>query len=262
MEINLLNSVAGLGVGIIVGMTGVGGGSLMAPIMMLIFGVSPATAVGTDLWVAGITKVFGAAVHRKKGTIDYGILRLMFLGSMPAAALTLYWLHVAGGSQLRGGMMVKTLGVTLMLSSTAALFRKKFHEVGERVRSTSPVAFKSMQPHLTVICGAILGFLVTFTSIGAGALGAVMLLYLYPRRLTPSSLVGTDITHAIPLTFLAGTGHMLMGNVDFSLLGNLLIGSIPGILIGSVIAVYAPANVIRVCIAVVLAAVGLKMVAG
>jgi uncharacterized membrane protein YfcA len=262
MELNLVNSVAGLAVGIIVGMTGVGGGSLMAPIMMLIFGVSPATAVGTDLWFAGITKLFGFAVHRKKGTIDVQILRRMFLGSIPAAGLTLLWLYYSGGSQAKSGAMVKTLGVTLILTSIAALFRAQFHQVGAYVRGSRPVPFKAMQPAMTIVCGAILGFLVTFTSIGSGALGAVMLLYLYPRRLTPSSLVGTDITHAIPLTFLAGFGHLMMGNVNFSLLGNLLIGSIPGILIGSFAAVYAPAKVTRTAIAIVLAAVGLKMLLG
>ncbi|HZP10785.1 MAG TPA: sulfite exporter TauE/SafE family protein [Nevskiaceae bacterium] len=262
MELNLVNSVAGLFVGVVVGMTGVGGGSLMAPIMMLIFGIAPATAVGTDLWFAGITKLFGFAVHRKKGTIDFGILRRMFLGSIPAAGLTLLWLYETGGSQVKNGMMVKTLGATLILTSIAALSRNRFHKIGQYMRGAKPVPFKAMQPTLTVVAGAILGFLVTFTSIGSGALGAVMLLYLYPRRLTPSSLVGTDITHAIPLTFLAGFGHLLMGNVNFSLLGNLLIGSIPGILIGSVVAVYAPDKVIRTAIAIVLALVGLKMLAG
>ncbi len=262
MEVNLVNSIAGLFVGIVVGMTGVGGGSLMAPIMMLIFGIAPATAVGTDLWFAGITKIFGFAVHRKQGTIDFGILKRMFLGSIPASLATLIWLHQTGGSQVKNGVMVKTLGATLIVSSIAALSRAKFHQIGQYMRGTKPVPFKAMQPAMTVVAGAILGFLVTFTSIGSGALGAVMLLYLYPRRLTPSSLVGTDITHAIPLTFLAGFGHLLMGNVNPSLLGGLLIGSIPGILIGSFVAVRAPDKIIRTAIAIVLAAVGLKMLVG
>jgi uncharacterized membrane protein YfcA len=259
VDLNLVNAAAGLGVGIVVGMTGVGGGSLMAPIMMLVFGVAPATAVGTDLWFAGITKVFGAGVHRKQGTIDYGILKRMFMGSIPAAALTLWWLYASAGAQMKNGAMIKALGITLILSSTAALFRKQFHAVGESLRATHPTGSKAAQPALTVACGAILGFLVTFTSIGAGALGAVMLLYLYPRRLTPSALVGTDITHAIPLTFLAGTGHLLMGNVDYGLLGSLLVGSIPGILLGSLFALRAPAQMIRTAIAIVLALVGIKM---
>ena len=262
MTLNLSNSIAGLLVGIIVGLTGVGGGSLMAPIMVLIFGVAPSTAVGTDLWFAAITKIFGGWIHGKKGTIDWQILRRMFLGSLPAALLTLLWLYESGGTQTRSGLMMRMLGATLILSSAAAMFRTRFHAIGEKLRGTRPVQFKAMQPALTVVAGVILGVLVTLTSIGAGALGAVMLLYLYPRRLTPSTLVGTDIVHAIPLTILAGTGHLLMGNVNGVLLGNLLIGSIPGIVAGSLVAVYAPAAIIRTAIAIVLALVGLKMAAG
>jgi uncharacterized membrane protein YfcA len=259
MLINPVNAAAGLGVGIIVGMTGVGGGSLMAPIMMLLFGVAPATAVGTDLWFAAITKIFGGWIHGKKGTIDWQILRRMLLGSVPAALLTLLWLWKSGVGQSHSKLIVQMLAVALILSSFAALSRARFHAIGEKLRGTKPVAFKAMQPALTVFAGAILGFMVTFTSIGAGALGAVMLLYLYPRRLTPRSLVGTDIVHAIPLTILAGTGHALMGNVDLALLGSLLVGSIPGIVIGSYAAVHAPDRIIRTAIAIVLAAVGLKM---
>jgi uncharacterized membrane protein YfcA len=128
------------------------------------------------------------------------------------------------------------------------------------MRGARPIEFKSLQPALTVIAGAILGFLVTFTSIGAGALGAVMLLYLYPIRLTASSLVGTDIVHAIPLTILAGTGHLILGNVNYGLLGNLLIGSVPGILLGALLSTHAPEKLVRSGISVMLAVVGFRMV--
>ncbi|HUP93038.1 MAG TPA: sulfite exporter TauE/SafE family protein [Solimonas sp.] len=259
MTFSLINAAAGFGVGVLVGLTGVGGGSLMAPIMVLLFGVAPGTAVGTDLWFAAITKIFGGWIHGKKGTIDWQILRRMYMGSLPAALLTLLWIWQSGASQYRGKTMMQVLGFTLILTSVAAFSRARFHAYGQKLRAKRPIEFKKVQPGLTIFCGAILGFLVTFTSIGAGALGAVMLLYLYPRRLTPSSLVGTDIVHAIPLTILAGTGHLLMGNVDLSLLGGLLIGSIPGIVIGSLAAVYAPEKFIRSAIAVVLALVGLKM---
>lgn len=260
MTLDLVNSAAGLGVGIIVGLTGVGGGSLMAPIMVLIFGVAPATAVGTDLWFAAITKIFGGWVHGTKGTIDWQILRRMFYGSLPAALLTLIWLHQSGAGQYKGDLIMTMLGATLILTSVAAAFRTRFHAVGQRLRASKPATFKAMQPPLTVFGGAILGFLVTLTSIGAGALGAVMLLYLYPRRLTPSTLVGTDIVHAIPLTILAGTGHLLMGNVNVELLASLLLGSIPGIVIGSLLAVKVPAHYLRLGITVMLALVGLKMI--
>jgi uncharacterized membrane protein YfcA len=152
------------------------------------------------------------------------------------------------------------LGATLILSSGAAVFRKRFHAFGARMRGARPIEFKSAQPALTVVAGAILGFLVTFTSIGAGALGAVMLLYLYPLRLTASKLVGTDIVHAIPLTILAGTGHLLLGNVNFTLLGSLLLGSIPGIVVGALASTYAPEKIVRSAISVMLALVGFKMV--
>ena len=260
MSIVWINCAAGFGVGALVGLTGVGGGSLMAPIMILLFGIAPSTAVGTDLWFAATTKVFGGWVHGKKGTIDKQILRRLFCGSLPAAVLTLIWLYRTGAGQSHSQLMFKTLGVTLILTSIAAVFRKRFHAFGQRMRGTRPIEFKTLQPALTVVAGAILGFLVTFTSIGAGALGAVMLLYLYPIRLTASALVGTDIVHAIPLTILAGTGHLLMGNVNFGLLGNLLLGSIPGIVLGSLASTYAPEKIVRSAISIMLAIVGVKMV--
>lgn len=260
MSVTWANTVAGFGVGMLVGLTGVGGGSLMTPIMILLFGIAPSTAVGTDLWFAAITKIVGGWVHGKRGTIDWQILRRMFYGSIPAAIVTLLWLHSAKMGPNHNQLMFKTLGVTLILSSVAAVFRKRFHAFGTRMRGERPIEFKTLQPALTVLAGAILGFLVTFTSIGAGALGAVMLLYLYPLRLTASSLVGTDIVHAIPLTILAGSGHLLLGNVNFGLLGNLLIGSVPGIMLGALLSAYAPEKVVRSAISVMLAVVGIKMV--
>ncbi len=182
------------------------------------------------------------------------------MGSLPASLATLVWLHLSGVGQSHSKLMMQVLGVTLILTSIAALSRNRVHAFGELLRGSKPNAFKASQPALTVIAGVVLGFLVTFTSIGAGALGAVMLLYLYPRRLTPLSLVGTDIVHAIPLTLLAGTGHLLMGNVDLGLLGTLLIGSIPGIIIGSLLAMRAPEQLVRTAITIVLALVGLKMI--
>jgi uncharacterized protein len=260
VTINWVNCVAGFGVGALVGLTGVGGGSLTAPIMILVFGISPNTAVGTDLWFAGATKVVGALIHGNKGTIDRKILVHMLCGSLPAAAVTLVWLAMTGTSQNHNQLMFKTLGVTLILTAIAAAFRKRIHEFGQRMRGARPIEFKKVQQPLTLVAGAILGFLVTFTSIGAGALGAVMLLYLYPIRLTASRLVGTDIAHAIPLTVLAGIGHLFLGNVNFELLAGLLIGSIPGIALGSIASTHAPEAIVRSAIYVMLAAVGMRMV--
>jgi uncharacterized protein len=259
VTLNWLNSLAGFGVGFLVGLTGVGGGSLMTPIMILLFGFAPNVAVGTDLWFAAITKIVGGWVHGKKGTLDLQILKLMYCGSLPASAATLWWLHTTGMTPSHNQLMLKTLGATLILTSIVSLFRRRFHAWGARMVDGRPLGVKIAQPLLTVVAGAILGFLVTFTSIGAGALGAVMLLYLYPVRLTASSLVGTDIVHAIPLTILAGFGHFLLGNVNYNLLGNLLLGSIPGIVIGALLSAYAPEKLVRPSIALMLVVVGMKM---
>lgn len=253
-----LHSVAGLFVGLLVGMTGVGGGALMTPLLVLLFGVVPATAVGTDLWFAAITKMAGGVVHSRSGTVDWEVFKRLCTGSLPAAVVTLVALNVLGSGKV-GGVLVHALGAVLILTAAAMLFKKAFHGFGQRLRTSLPEDFKRAQPALTVVAGAILGVLVSLTSIGAGALGAVMLLYLYPFRMKPTRLVGTDIVHAIPLTVVAGTGHLMMGNVDLALLGSLLVGSIPGILMGSVISTRAPEAVLRSVIAVVLVAAGVKM---
>ena len=257
---NWMNTVAGFGVGAMVGMTGVGGGALMTPILVLLFGIAPAAAVGTDLWFAAITKLVGGTVHHNKGGVDWQVLRRLLAGSLPAAVGTLVWLHYSGVAQVRQGLILNALGGVLLLTALAMVFRKRTHAVGMRLRATAPEDFKRMQPAMTVLAGAILGFLVTLTSVGAGALGVVMLLYLYPFRMTPARLVGTDIVHAIPLTIVAGTGHLLMGNVDLLLLGKLLLGSIPGIVIGSMIGSKVPEGVLRGAISVVLIAVGIKLI--
>lgn len=258
---DFMNTLAGFGVGLLVGLTGVGGGALMTPILVLLFGVAPTTAVGTDLWFAAITKLFGGAVHHRRGTVDWEVFRRLCYGSMPAAVLTLAWLNYSGMDKLRNGMIVQALGVVLLITAFAMVFKKRFHAIGQRLRTHAPARFKGAQPALTMVAGAILGFLVTLTSIGAGALGAVMLVYLYPLRMNPARLVGTDIVHAIPLTIVAGIGHMMMGNVDFSLLGAMLVGSVPGIILGSLAGAKAPEHLLRGGIAAVLVFVGVKILA-
>ena len=254
-----LNAVAGFGVGTIVGITGVGGGSLMAPILVLLFGVAPASAVGTDLWFAAITKAVGGWVHHQKGGVDTQVLKLLCWGSLPAAVLTLACLQWAHGARLQNQVLLTALGAVLLLTAVAMVFKKRAQQFGQKLRDVSPVDFKRWQPALTVVAGAILGLLVTLTSIGAGALGTVMLVYLYPYRMTPKRLVGTDIVHAIPLTIVAGTGHLLMGNVNLLLLGQLLLGSVPGIVIGSLLAGKLPETGLRWAIAVVLTIASLKL---
>lgn len=257
--IEWMNVVAGFGVGVLVGLTGVGGGALMTPILLLLFGVAPAAAVGTDLWFSAITKTVGAWIHGKKGSVDWEVLRRLFAGSIPAALLALAWLHFGDGGAVLSVWTVKAVGGLLVLTAVASLARTHILDIGRRLRLGSPEEFKRLQPALTVLGGGIIGALVTLTSIGAGALGAVLLLYLYPLRMKPLTLVGTDIVHAIPLTVLAGSGHLLLGNVNFGLLAGLLAGSIPGIILGSLCASRTPQHFLRLAITVVLTLVGLKM---
>lgn len=254
-----VNALAGFGVGTVVGITGVGGGALMTPILVLLFGVAPASAVGTDLWFAAITKMVGGWVHHSKGSVDGEVLKLLCWGSLPASVATLLWLHFSHASKMNSSLLMSALGVVLLLTALAMVFKKRAQNVGLKLRTMAPVDFKRAQPALTVVAGAVLGLLVTLTSIGAGALGAVMLVYLYPFRMTPSRLVGTDIVHAIPLTIVAGTGHMLMGNVDLGLLGMLLLGSIPGVVLGSLIGHRLPEQALRAAIAALLVIAGFKL---
>lgn len=256
---NWITTFAGFGVGIVVGLTGVGGGALMTPILVMLFGVAPHTAVGTDLLFASVTKFFGAAVHHHRGTVDWQVVRRLAAGSVPAAAATALLLGWLGAAQIKEGLILKALGLALVVTAAGLIFKMRLHSRGKRLRTETPAAFKAAQPALTVLAGAILGALVTLTSVGAGALGTVMLVYLYPYRLTPAKLVGTDLAHAIPLALTAGAGHLALGNVDFGLLGNLLAGSIPGILLGSVLSTRVPERLVRIAIALVLLVVGARL---
>jgi hypothetical protein len=253
--------VAGLLVGTIVGLTGVGGGALMTPILVLLFGTPVQTAVGTDLLYASITKVFGTAVHQKHGTVDWQIVRRLAAGSLPAAALTLLWMNHAGVHRISNGTIILSIGIALAVTALGMLFKEQLHHLGTRLRVGNSEGFKRAQPILTVLAGVVLGVLVTLTSIGAGALGTVMLVYLYPLRLDANKLVGTDLAHAIPLALIAGLGHLALGNVDYVLMLNLLMGSIPGVILGAMISTRAPIKLIRGSIALVLMVVSYKMLA-
>jgi uncharacterized protein len=249
MTIEPLYSLAGVLVGVLVGLTGVGGGSLMTPILVLAFGFHPATAVGTDLLYAAATKTVGTTVHGWRGTLDWSIVRRLALGSVPTTIVTLLLLGQASEhSSATQHLLATLLGVVLVVSAVATLLR---HRIVGETDGRQPVA-------LTVLLGAILGVLVSLTSVGAGALGMTALLVLYPRH-PLKSLVGADIAHAVPLTLLAGTGHWLLGSVDLGLLGSLLIGSIPGIVVGSLLAGVMREAALRPVLATVLAIVGVKL---
>ncbi|MDP1027976.1 sulfite exporter TauE/SafE family protein [Sphingomonas sp. KR1UV-12] len=256
MTIEPLYSLAGVFVGVLVGLTGVGGGSLMTPILVLAFGFHPATAVGTDLLYAAATKTVGTTVHGWRGTLDWRIVRRLAMGSVPATIVTLLLLgRTSEHSPAMEHLLATLLGLVLIASAIATLLRHRI------VAALTPRLGESEahQPvWLTVLLGAVLGVMVSLTSVGAGALGMTALLVLYPRH-PLKSLVGADIAHAVPLTLLAGAGHWLLGSVDLGLLGSLLIGSIPGIVVGSLLAGAIREGVLRPILAIVLAIVGVKL---
>lgn len=251
--------VAGAATGLLVGLTGVGGGALMTPILLLLFGVAPLTAVGTDLWFAAITKLFATRVHQGRGLVDWQVVKRLSSGSLSASALTLVWLKVHPVDATAVALLEVVIAAAVVLTAIGILFQRQLHTIGHKLRTTDGKHFKAWQPPLTVFAGVTLGILVTMTSVGAGALGAVFLTYLYPLRLTPPRLIATDIVHAIPLAMFAGLGHLLMGNVNFSLLSNLLIGSVPAVIVGAILSARLPATILRGVLASVLIVIGSKL---
>ncbi len=260
-----LHLIAGLFVGLMVGMTGVGGGSLMAPILILLFSVAPTTAVGTDLWFAAITKSVGGFVHHRHGGPDGGpdfqVIRRLCLGSLPASVIVLLLLARIDAHQVKSGVVMAALGCVLILTAVATLMRGRFHAWALRASGgNGGKAILRWQPALTALAGALLGTMVTLTSVGAGALGATLLLALYPFRMRMQRLIATDIVHAVPLTLVAGLGHLWIGNVDGGLLLNLLAGSIPGIIVGALLASRASERILQPLLAVVLFTIGWQLI--
>ncbi len=256
-HINPLYSLSGFLVGVLVGQTGVGGGSLMTPLLVLLFGVQPLTAVGTDLLFASVTKSAGTLVHGMNKTVDWRMTGRLAAGSVPATLITLYLVtrfELIGKSS--ASLISTILGCALILTSIALVLRRRIMAyagqrlVGLSTRNTTI---------LTILTGAILGVLVSITSIGAGALGVTALILLYPRLPIPT-IVGSDIAHAVPLTLVAGLGHWMMGSVNGSMLVSLLVGSLPGVVLGSYLSARLPEIVLRGVLATVLALVGAKLV--
>lgn len=250
---------AGAGTGLLVGLTGVGGGAVMTPLLLLVFGVAPVAAIGTDLWFAAITKLVATRFHQGTGLIDWEVAKRLWLGSLPASAITLAWMAIAPLDASTTDFLKVMIACAVVLTSLAMFFQKQLHGLGRKLRLESAAQFKSFQGPLTVAAGALLGLLVTMTSIGAGALGVVFLAYLYPLRLTTSRLIATDIVHAIPLAVFAGAGHLAMGHVDLALLANLLVGSIPGVLLGATLSSRLPQIVLRRSLSAILLFTGLKL---
>ncbi len=253
-----LYALSGFVVGAIVGLTGVGGGSLMTPLLVLVFGVHPATAVGTDLLYAAITKAGGTSVHARKGHVDWPIAGLLAAGSIPASLVTIWALSLLPRqSDAITHLISVALGVALVLTAGAMILRKRLQARALR-RSAESAPARFLAP-ITVGTGVLLGILVTVSSVGAGALGVAVLFYLYPR-LPAIHIVGSDLAHAVPLTLVAGLGHWALGSVDWSLLASLLLGSLPGIWLGSHASARVPERFLRPLLATMLVLVGGKLI--
>jgi uncharacterized membrane protein YfcA len=251
--------LSGFGVGLLVGMTGVGGGSLMTPLLTLLFGVTPSVAVGTDLAFASLTKSAGTITHRSNGNVRWDIVRRLCLGALPAALLATLALRQLGPLDAAIGQLIRySIGVSVLLTVVAILFRARMlawvnRHPGRQLQGRALAS-------ATIAAGAVLGTLVTVSSIGAGAIGATLLVMLYPK-LSPAEVAGTDIAYAVPLTAIAAAGHWWLGSIDWLLLVTLLVGSVPGITLGALAAKAVPERVLRGLLAMTLALVAFKMIA-
>lgn len=253
-------TLSGFVVGFIVGISGVGGGSLMTPLLVLVFGVPPVTAVGTDLLYAAITKATGVWVHGRRGNIEWKVVGRLALGSIPVAVLVLWGMStISTESEQFSRLITFALGFALILTAGALIFKASLQRAGRGINAALSQAGGRGLIYSTVVSGALLGALVTVSSVGAGALGVMVLFMLYPR-LPTIKLVGSDIAHAVPLTALAGLGYLFLGAVDFSLLGSLLLGSLPGIYLGSHVAGWVPERALRTLLASLLLLIGSKLV--
>ena len=250
--------ISGFAVGLLVGMTGVGGGSLMTPLLTLLFGISPSVAVGTDLAFASITKTAGTFTHRLRGTVRWDIVKLLCLGALPAAIVTTLALKYFGTVDKGIGQIIRySIAGSVLLTVIAILFKGKMLAwlAAHPERHLQGAALDAA----TIIAGVVLGTLVTVSSIGAGAIGATLLVMLYPR-LSSAEVAGTDIAYAVPLTAIAAFGHWWLGSINWQLLAMLLIGSVPGITIGSWFARSMPEKVLRVLLALTLTGVAAKLI--
>jgi uncharacterized membrane protein YfcA len=248
----------GLGVGVLVGMTGIGGGSLMTPLLILVFGIKPVTAVGTDLAYGAVTKTLGGWRHLRQGTVDMTLSWWMAFGSVPAAVGGVYVLELlerAYGDEF-DELLIVVLAITLLFTGimtlTRALFLKALHD-----KERDTIEMTTRNKVYAIVLGATVGFVLGVTSAGSGALIAVGLILLF--RLVPSRVVGTDIFHAAILLWAAAAAHLVAGNVDFSLAGNILIGSLPGVWMGSNLTLRVGASVLRTTLALVLIGAGLAL---
>lgn len=256
--IDLPFALAGAMTGFVVGLTGVGGGALMTPVLLLVFGISPVTAIATDLWFAVITKLVAARTCHTSGHVDWPVVKRLWWGSLPASALVVALVSM-GAPITKVESLTVAIGFVIILTAVGLLASPALLKLARSRRLGQPQRFKAAQPVLTVLAGGILGISVGLTSIGAGALGSVMLLYLYPLSMHPHRLVATDIIHAIPLAVFAGMGYLLSGMVDGQMLISLVSGSIPAVILGSLMNARISGRWVQVALAVVLLVAGLKV---
>lgn len=249
-------SLAGLFVGIAVGATGVGGGSLMTPILILFYGISPKLAVGTDLLYASISKSWGVALHGRNGSMEWRIVGWLSLGSVPAALAMLAFISSHGTSEDLDRWIKLTLAIAVITTATFTLLQEPILKLVKRSTSAEGLTFFERHQKLgTVLSGVLIGAVVTISSVGAGVIGMMLLLMLYPKQ-QPLSLVGSDLAHAVLITGIAGLGHAKLGTVDYALLGWLLLGAIPGIWIGSHLGFRMDAKTLKRAISVMLIVAG------
>jgi uncharacterized membrane protein YfcA len=252
-------AIAGFAVGMLVGMTGVGGGSLMTPVLILLFGIHPATAVGTDLLYAAVTKTAGSVVHGFNRTVDWAVVARLAAGSVPMTVLTIVALSYVdiNGTAARE-LIAGVLTVALFVTALTLIFRDKIiGRYAARIGSLAPKRIAA----ITVGVGAVLGVLVSISSVGAGAIGVTALILLYPK-LPTARIVGSDIAHAVPLTLVAGIGHWFLGSINLDVLASLLLGSVPGIVLGSYAAARIPEFALRIVLAAALVVVATKLSLG
>jgi hypothetical protein len=249
---------SGFAVGLLVGLTGVGGGSLMTPLLTLLFGINPTVAVGTDLAFASITKSAGTLAHRVRNTVHWDVVKLLCIGALPAAVLAAVGLKYFGALDKQIGQIIRyTIAFSVLLTVVAIIFRARM-QAWMNAHPERQLHGRA-QAVATVVSGAAIGVLVTISSIGAGAVGATILVLLYPK-LKPAEIAGTDIAYAVPLTAIAAFGHWWLGSINWELLGMLLIGSLPGITIGSLAARAVPEKFLRGLLATTLTGVAAKLV--
>ena len=250
--------VSGFAVGLLVGLTGVGGGSLMTPMLTLLFGINPTVAVGTDLAFASITKSAGTLAHRIRNTVHWDIVLRLCIGALPAAVVATLGLKYFGALDKHIGQIIRyAIAFSVLLTVVAIVFRGRM--VAWMNAHPDRQQHGRRQAIATIVAGAVIGTLVTISSIGAGAIGATILVLLYPH-LKPAEVAGTDIAYAVPLTAIAALGHWWLGSINWELLFTLLLGSVPGITLGSLVARSVPEKFLRGLLATTLTGVAAKLV--